>query len=208
MMTPDRAMYRWRQMTVDERQETLQHRQRQSLPWHLPPHYESGSGWYLLTAACYEHRPVLGLSPERMAAFETELLSEVESSSVEVLTWVILPNHYHFLARVPELGPLLATLGRLHGRTSHRWNGEEGLRGRQVWCRAAETAMKSDRHLWATVNYVLHNPVRHGYVEWWQDWPYSNATQYLAAVGRDEVERRWREHPLLEYGDDWDPAEM
>jgi putative transposase len=54
----------------------------------------------------------------------------------------------------------------------------------------------------------LHNAVRHGYVERWQDWPYSNATHYLAEVGREEAERRWREYPVLDYGNDWDPPEL
>jgi putative transposase len=103
---------------------------------------------------------------------------------------------------------LLAALGKLHGRTSYRWNGEEGSRGRQVWHRAAETAMKFERHFWAKLNYVLHNAVRHGYVERWQDWPYSNAAQYLAEVGRDVAERRWREYPILDFGKDWDAPEL
>ena len=68
--------------------------------------------------------------------------------------------------------------------------------------------MKSERHFWATVNYVLHNAVRHGYVERWQDWPYSSAAQYLAEVGREEVEHRWHQYPLLDYGADWDPPEL
>ena len=39
--------------------------------------------------------------------------------------------------------------------------------------------MKSEGHFWASLNYVLHNAVRHGYVQRWQEWPYSNAEQYL-----------------------------
>jgi putative transposase len=68
--------------------------------------------------------------------------------------------------------------------------------------------MKSERHFYATLNYVLHNAVRHGYVERWQDWPYSNAGQYLANVDHEEAERRWREYPILDYGNDWDPPGM
>jgi putative transposase len=54
----------------------------------------------------------------------------------------------------------------------------------------------------------LHNAVRHGYVERWQDWPYSNAVQYLADIGTEEAKRRWREYPLLDYGNHWDPPEL
>jgi putative transposase len=204
----DRPMYRWRRMTPEQRQEALARRQSDHLPWHGPPHYENDAEVYLISAACYEHDPFIGSSPARMAEFESELLTSAQSASRRIFAWVVPPNHYHLLVHAPEVKTLLGELGKLHGRTSHRWNGEEGCRGRQVWHRAAETAMKSEGHFWATLNYVLHNAVRHGYVERWQDWPYSNATQYLAEVGRDEAERRWREYPVLDYGKDWDQPEL
>ena len=143
-----------------------------------------------------------------MAAFESELLGVIESACQKIFAWVILPNHYHLLVHAPEIKTLLRALGTLHGGTSHRWNGEEQCRGRQVWHRAAETAMKSQRHFWATLNYVLHNAVRHGYVARWQAWPYSNAAQYLAEVGHEQAERCWREYPILDFGADWDPPEL
>ena len=125
-----------------------------------------------------------------------------------IFAWIVLPNHYHVLVDSGDILALLKVHGHLHGRTSFRWNGEDARRGRQVWHRAAETAMKSERHFWATLNYVLHNAVRHGYVERWQDWPYSNAAEYLEDVGRDLAEWRWREYPILEYGNNWDPPEL
>ena len=120
----------------------------------------------------------------------------------------MLPNHYHLLVDTGDVLALLKGHGQLHGRTSFRWNKEDGRRGQQVWHRAAETAMKSERHFWATLNYLLHNAVRHGYVERRQDWPYSNAVQYLDDVGRDLAEWRWREYPSLEYGNEWDRPEL
>ena len=206
-MDADRSMYRWRQMTPEQRQEALEDRQQHRRPWHGPPHCESEGEVYLITAACYEHRPIIGASPSRMAQFEAELLGTTAARSERISAWVALPNHYHVLVQAANIKGLLAALGGLHGRTSHRWNGEEARRGRQVWYRAAETGMKSERHFWATLNYVLHNAVRHGYVERWQDWPSSNAAQYLAEVGREEAARRWRSYPVLDYGDGWDPPE-
>ena len=207
-MNTDRPMYRWRRMTAAQREAALTHRQENRLPWHGPPHFAGESGLYLITAACYEHRPHLALPPTRLADFEMELLNEVLSQSRKIFAWVILPNHYHLLVDAPDVMALLCTLGQLHGRTSYRWNGEDESRGRHVWHRAAETGMKSERHFWASFNYVLHNAVRHGYVDRWQDWPYSNAARYLAEVGRDEAERCWREYPLLDYGKGWDPPEL
>jgi putative transposase len=64
--------------------------------------------------------------------------------------------------------------------------------------------MKSERHFWATINYIHHNPVKHGYVQHWQDWPFSSAAAYLESVGRKEAERVWHEYPITEYGKGWD----
>jgi putative transposase len=207
-MTDDRPIYCWRRMTPDQRKAALEHRRENQLPWHGPPHYVSESGLYLITAACYEHRPHLAAAPQRLAEFEAELLNEIAAQSRQTFAWVVLPNHYHVLVDAPDVKALLAALGLVHGRTSYRWNGEDDRRGRHVWHRAVETGMKSERHFWASFNYVLHNAVRHGYVERWQDWPYSNAARYLAEVGREGAERRWREYPILDYGKDWDPPEL
>ena len=201
-------MYRWRKMTASQREEVFEYRRRRRVPWHSPPHYVDEPGLYMITAACFEHRPIIGYTPKRMAEFEQALIDMMQSLCRSVFAWNVLPNHYHALVHVPDVKALLGGLGRLHGRTSFQWNGIENCRGRNTWFNAAETAMKSERHFWASLNYVLHNAVHHGYVGRWQDWPYSNAEQYLADVGHEEVLRRWREYPVLDYGKDWVPPDV
>ena len=198
-------MYEWRKMTPRQRAEVLELRQGHQQPWHSPSHRESGTGQYLITAACFEHRPVIGHSPVRLAALAASLMEMFRQCETVVYAWVVLPNHYHVLADAPDVCGLLKQVGLLHGRTSHQWNGEEDCRGRQVWCKAAETAIKSERHFWAALNYVHHNPVRHGYVETWQAWPFSSAADYLQTVGQDKAKQVWTEYPVLDFGKDWDP---
>jgi putative transposase len=161
-----------------------------------------------MTAACFEHEPVIGTSPERMAAFERDLLSALQEQCPAVFAWTVLPNHYHALVENRNVKGLVRQLGKLHGRTSYDWNGEEDRRRRKVWFNVVETAMKSERRFWATMNYVLHNAVRHGYVERWTDWPYCSARSYLDSIGREEATRIWMQYPLLDYGNDWDPPDM
>ncbi|MBI1899606.1 MAG: transposase, partial [Planctomycetia bacterium] len=155
------------------------------LPWHSPPHYVSETELYLITAACFEHRPVIGESPQRMAEFEGSLRETCRAHSIETFAWIVLPNHYHILIQTTMVKQLLTAIGQLHGRTSFYWNSEDNKRGRQVWYRAAETAMKSERHFWATVNYVLHNAVRHGYVECIGRGSLESACVRLLSVGVD-----------------------
>lgn len=143
-----------------------------------------------------------------MDAFAAALMEVLAQPATRTVAWCVLPNHYHALVETPNVLRLLHELGRFHGRTSHAWNGEENQRGRQMFHRATERFMRSDRHFWATVNYVHHNPVHHGYVQRWTDWPWSSARDYLATVGRDEAARVWQTHPVKGYGKGWDDAEL
>ena len=126
-------MYDWRRMNEEERAETLARRKARFRPWHSPPHRVSSvSDGYLLTAACYEHRPIIATSEERLAAFERELLETLGHVSTAIQCWVVLPNHYHTLLRTADVRTLLKAIGQMHGRTSFAWNKEDDTRGRHV----------------------------------------------------------------------------
>ena len=233
-------MYEWRKMTASQREDVLHLRELRRMPFHGPPHYGSDVPCvYHLTAACYEHRTILGKSPTRMAAFEKELVEVLGGDAFVVppsggssagaacavaveppkggttngeksvlLYWCVLPNHWHALVRTDALRAVVQRVGRLHGRTSHLWNGEDDARGRTCWHRCADRRMRNEAHVHATVNYIMNNPVHHGYVSRWQDWPYSNANDYLQHVGEEEAARRWRDYPINDYGKGWDDSEL
>jgi len=200
-------MYNWRHMTPAQRAEVLRLRQRLGQPWHGPPHGME-KRWQHISAACYEHQPILGASPDRMSAFEKDLLCVLAPVSEGVSAWCVLPNHYHLLLQCINLPAVRKALGTLHGRTSHDWNVEDGMQGRTCWHRCLLKAVKSESHRWATLNYIHHNPVHHGYAGRWMDWPFSSAERYLVVVGRDFAEKMWKDYPLFDFGKGWDEQEM
>ncbi len=201
--------YLWRELNQKQRAELLAWRKERGYPWHSPPHRPNfGHLRFLVTASCYEHQPYIGRNPERMDSFSRDLLNLLSAHARQTFAWCVLPNHYHVMVEALDIKKLLQELGLFHGRTSHAWNGEEKTRGRKIFFRAADRAMRSDRHYWATLNYVHHNPVRHKYVERWTDWPWSSANQYLAQTGVDEATYVWREYPVADYGKDWDKPDM
>jgi putative transposase len=201
-------MYLWRKLTNAQRKELLEYRRFNERPWHSPLHVESQNGRYLLTAACYEHQHIVGLSPQRLADFSARLILALETNAEQLYAWCVLPNHYHALVLTRKLPELLREIGLLHGRTSFDWNGEDGQRGRKVWFNCAETGMKSDRHFWATLNYVHHNPVHHHYARQWQDWPFSSGAAFLAECGRERAAELWKEYPIDDYGKNWDAPDL
>jgi putative transposase len=141
-------MYRWRKLSEQDQAALLQWRQGLKRPWHSPPHFVEGP-----------------------ALFGTDLLATLEEADCRVFAWCVLRNHYHLLLHVPDLREATHTLGRLHGRTSHAWNGEDDQRGRKVWSAPADRAIRGDSHFWVTLNYIHHNRVKHGHVTRWQEWP-------------------------------------
>src|SRR5687768_18525401 len=76
-------MYEWRKMTAKQREAALLSRQENHVPWRGPPHYEADSALYLITAACYEHQPIIGTSPARMGEFEGELLKTIRAHALQ-----------------------------------------------------------------------------------------------------------------------------
>ena len=198
-------MYDWRKITTHERQKLLRIRHARKLPWHSPPHFDfAGNHCYLISSACYEHAHLIGQNPQRMTDCERETLAVFRCFCLSLYAWCILPNHYHALVKTDRIKALRQALGRYHGRSSFQWNVEDNCRGRKVWHNCFERRIKSERHFWATLNYVHHNPVKHGYVDRWQDWPWSSAREFLEHEGRQRAIELWEKYPLLDYGNKWD----
>ena len=204
-----RPRYLWRRLTAQQREEVLAWRKANSRPWHAPLHRPNcGHVDFHITAACYEHVPHIGFSPTRVESFSNALLDVFQRHATRTVAWCVLPNHYHALVEALDISKLLYQLGRFHGRTSYEWNGEEATRGRQVFHGATERYMRSDRHFFATINYIHNNPVHHGYVRQWADWPWGNAADYLEQMGLEEAQHVWKEYPIRDYGRGWDDGDL
>ena len=154
-------------------------------PWHSPLHIElQTSLLFILTAACYEHAKIIGKNTERMTSCERDVLEVCSETCSEVYAWCILPNHYHLLINTENITDLRKRLGRFHGRSSYYWNQQDETKGRKVWFNCFERPIRVGGHFWASLNYIHHNPVHHGYANRWQDWPWSSAATFLERVGR------------------------
>ncbi len=195
-------MYQWRKMSEEDRVKAMESRKTRRYPWHTPPHFE-GSGLYHLSAANFEHAHIIGETPSRISGFAEDLLDALEKIT-SVRAYVVLPNHYHTLLEADSLASVVKALGNLHGRSSRKWNEEDSFVGRKCWHAVSDRRIRNINHYYATLNYIHHNPVKHGYVEKWEEWPYSSAKDYLKEMGREKALVIWRNYPLLDYGKGWD----
>lgn len=198
-------MYNWRKMSKGQQQEVLQLRGQHGWPAHSPPHFNS-DGWthYHLSAACFEHVPIIGQTAGRIMSFSALLCSVLGQTGDTVFAWCVLPNHWHALVGTNDLKRVLKRIAQMHGKSSFEWNGDDHARGRQCWHCCSDRRIRSENHFHATRNYIHHNPVKHGYVKKWDDWALSSARDYLDTVGKEEALSFWREYPILGMGDKWD----
>lgn len=197
--------YEYRKLSPKEREEIVNYRRERGYPLHAPPHPFRESGAYLISAANYEHKTIMK-SPERRTEFEMQLLNILHEIADDVIAWVVLQNHYHFLAYVQSLDRVSAALKQLHGRTSREWNIEDVLTGkRRVWYKFADTYIRNDAHLHVAFNYIHHNPVKHGYVADPYDWHWSSLSLYYDDMGRDWLRDHWKFYtPPPDFGKGWD----
>jgi len=195
--------YKYRRMSAAEREAIVRRRRDQGWPLHAPPHPFRHAGTYILTAATFEHVPIMA-GAARLTEVSGLLLRSLREIGTEVFAWVVLPNHYHVLAGVRALADVSAALGRLHGSTSRAWNLADGLTGRRVWYRFADRLIRNDAHFLRAITYIHGNAVKHGYTATPESWWWSSLHEYLVANRQEWLERIGARYPADGFGRGWD----
>ncbi len=195
--------YEYRTLTPQQRAEIVRERLSRGYPPHSPPHPVRDQPYYLLTAACYNHVAHLH-TPERRRQVLDALFQMLTMSGLELRAWAILPNHYHLLVAVNDFAGLPPIIRIVHGSTTHQWNAEDSRRGRRVWYRYTDRAIRSERHYYVTLNYIHYNPVKHRWATSPYEWAESSVHWYLERKGREWLRDLWMRYPVRLYGRDWD----
>jgi putative transposase len=157
----------------------------------------------MITAACYEHRPLMS-SENRRLQFIEEVKRMAGDHGSKIEAWVVLPNHYHLLIETPDLLRFGKILQQIHGRASHHWNVEDDQPGRKCWFRFSDRAIRSDSHYFAALNYIHANPVKHKLVESALDWATSSIHDYESDLGLELLRDLWTKYPVGTMGSGWD----
>jgi len=197
--------YEYRKLSLKEREEIVFYRREHGYPLHAPPHPFREAGYYLITAAIFEHKPLLAATSRR-TEFETRLVAGMKEIQADPIAWEVLPNHYHILVDVDSLDSISSALKYLHGTTSRIWNIEDGLTAkRRVWYKFSDRRIRNDKHLHQAFNYIHYNPVKHEYREDFYEWPWSSIGLYAESAGHGWLQEHWKSNiPPEDFGRGWD----
>jgi REP-associated tyrosine transposase len=118
----------------------------------------------MVTAGTYQKLPHLN-SPLRLDFFLSSLFDSASEFDWDLRAWAVFPNHYHFLAASLTPPNLRKFLGKLHMKTAKQLNIWDNTPRRKVWFQFGDSHITFERSYLARLNYVNHNPVRHGVVQ-------------------------------------------
>jgi putative transposase len=158
-----------------------------------PAHLFIDDAPYFITGAIYQKRKLL-----QNAALKQSLLDKIRANARHfgwmLEHWVILDNHYHLMLRSRRGEDLPELIRRLHGGTSHDI-AEATQCTKPVWWNYWDYCPRNEADYYTRLNYLLYNPVKHGYISDLREYPYSSFPALLENLGREPLARQFSTYP-------------
>jgi len=143
---------------------------------HNPPHLFQPATKYFFTCATYKKKHYLKTDNAKILLFSS-ILTACDQYGWKLEDWVILDNHYHLMLTSPGKSLNLAKMmGDVHRFTSLRLKNHypELKSEKKIFHNYWDTCITYDGSYLSRLNYILLNPVKHGYVEHPNDYPWSS----------------------------------
>ena len=124
-------------------------------------------------------------------AFISVTLESLRKTPIGILSFQLMPNHWHFVIRCDRIEEISAWMQWLSGTHANRWNGAHGTRGSGAVYQSRFKAIpiQHGTSLIRVCRYVERNALRKGLVEVAQEWDWSmqceiSATSYHSWSGQ------------------------
>ena len=145
---------------------------------HAPIHRLSEKGTYIVTAST-ANKEHFFRGKEYLDLLETHLFTLAKNYGVLLEAWAIFSNHYHIVAHMTNAGDSLRNMiAELHSNSATDINRMDGVAGRNIWFNYWDTQLTYEGSYFARLNYVHHNPVKHGLVPRANEYPWCSAAWF------------------------------
>jgi REP element-mobilizing transposase RayT len=108
---------------------------------------------------------------------------------IAVITYCLMPNHYHFLLRQDDQIPAGRLPQRVFNSYTKAFNKRYDRTGTLFEGPYKAIHVDQDRYLLHLCRYIHANPVKHGLVPDLEQWPYSNYLEWIGARNGKLVDR-------------------
>ena len=159
---------------------------------HNPAHLFVDDSPYFITGSIYQKRALLCSN-----AIKDYLLATIQQCFDEkgwlLNNWVIRGNHYHLLGISKNGANLSRIFGKIH-MLSAKLIGAKQHTEKPIWWNYWDYCPRDDRDYFTRLNYLLNNPIKHGYVTNLNDYPYSSFHELLKKQGREFLIQQFRKY--------------
>jgi putative transposase len=146
---------------------------------HNPPHWFVSNAIYMVTGSTLYKKPFLD-KEEKRANFLKTLFERSNILGWVLHAWVVMKDHYHFIAQSPDNALSLKMLVQgIHSINAKFVNRVDNAPRRRIWYNYWDTCLQTERSYYARMNYVILNPVKHGLVDNPEDYPFSSYRYFV-----------------------------
>ena len=160
---------------------------------HTPTHLFLDDTLYFVTGAIYQKRSLLAYFELKKRLLE--LIQEYfQTYNWDLHQWVILHNHYHLLGQSYEGKDLTNIFRSIHSRAGILISQSTHC-GKPIWWNYWDYCPRDEAEYMIRLNYLLTNPIKHGYVTNLHDYPFSSFHNLFAEIGRERLAQQMRDYP-------------
>ncbi len=126
---------------------------------------------------------------EDFAAFERVLEEAVERHQMRLLSYAVMPNHWHLVVWPRKDGELSRFVGWLTLTHTQRWHAHRHSVGDGHLYQGSFKSLlvQSDEHLYTVCRYVERNPLRAGLVRKAENWHWTSLRRYVFGKPEERV---------------------
>jgi len=142
-----------------------------------------------ITQVTQDRQPVF--ADDACVVLLQETLRKVQSlHPFSMLGYVFLPDHFHVLIRPRDQSNFSTIMHSLKPNFTKAFKQHKGLTGSvKLWqMRFYDHVIRNEVDLQRHLDYIHYNPVKHGYADKAEDWPYSSFVSWAA---RGAYPDRW-----------------
>lgn len=160
---------------------------------HTPAHLFVDDTPYFITGAIYRQRPLLAATAQK--EYLLELIRDFFGRhDWELHHWVVLDNHYHLLGKSRRGRDLPRIMRAIHSRSALDIR-RATTGAKPIWWNYWDYCPRNQKEYLTRLNYLLNNPIKHGYVTSLYDYPFSSFSTIFAELGRDALAAQFRAYP-------------
>jgi len=164
---------------------------------HSPTHLRLDGQVYWLSASTLNHAPLLDDTAKEI--WRDTLKELATGDGIRLYAWVVPDTHYHLLVRLDRGDALPGFVQSLNGRSSRAINLAADTMGRKIWYQYWDRCIRGESDFYTRLNYLHHNPVKHGYVAKAEDYAFSSIHYFKRKYGVDWLHSLWERYPVVDF---------